>query len=135
MIIEAIVSEIQGSAAVTALAKRIYPDRIPQQNEPPAITYKLDADERHQVSDGPSAHKIALIELKAWAPEKLRAHQIAEAIETLLAPAAPTYPRQLGDVSAGITASHIRLERKFDIFENDTHYFAVSQQFHIAYTT
>lgn len=132
MLIEALVDELQ---AVSGLGK-VYPARLPQEPVFPAVTYRVDADDRDHLVDGAtSSLKRVLVDVTIWSPRMHEAHSGAEDIEAQLAPGtADYYPRQFGKLAAGITAHHGRLERKFDLFESDTQYHGVSQQFLIAYT-
>lgn len=125
MIVDSLFSFLQANAGVNAVAQGIYPQTIPQGGAFPAITYTLDADERDQLLDSIGDLKRALIEINAWDQDHRLAHALADAIEAALA----GYRGVFGTK----TAEHIRLERKFDLFESDSLLYRVSQQFLIAY--
>lgn len=125
MIVDSFYTFLAAQAGVTSLCSRIYPLTIPEGTTPPAITYTLDADDREPLFDGPGDLKRALIEATAWSLDHSNAHAIADVIETALA----NYRGAFGSK----TAEHIRLERKFELFESDTGLYRVSQQFLIAY--
>lgn len=103
----------------------MFPQTIPQGTSPPAITYSLDFDERDPLFDGPGDLKQALIDTSAWHTDHAAAHALADAVETALANYRGTFGTK--------TAEHIRLARKFELFESDTGLYRVSQQFLIAY--
>ena len=125
MIVDSFYTFLAAQAGVTSLCSQIYPLTIPQGISPPAITFSLDADERDPLFDGPGDLKTALIDTSAWHTDHAAAHAIADAIETALA----NYRGAFGSK----TAEHIRLARKFELFESDTGLYRVSQQFLIAY--
>ena len=125
MISDSFFSYLGAQSGVTTLCSQIYPLTIPQGVDPPAITFTLDADDRDPLFDGPGDLKQALIDVSSWSADHANAHAIADAIETALANYRGTFGAK--------TAEHIRLERKFELFESDTKLYRVSQQFLIAY--
>lgn len=125
MISDSFFSYLGAQSGVTTLCPQIYPVTIPQGVDPPAITFSLDADDREPLFDGPGDLKQALIEVNSWSLDHANAHAIADAVETALANYRGTFGTK--------TAEHIRLARKFELFESDTALYRVSQQFLIAY--
>lgn len=125
MIVDSFFTYLAAQAGVTSLCPQIYPLTIPEGKSPPAITFSLDADERDPLFDGPGDLKQALIDTSAWHTDHVAAHTIADAIESALA----NYRGAFGSK----TAEHIRLARKFEMFESDSSLYRVSQQFFIAY--
>jgi hypothetical protein len=125
VIVDSFYSFLAAQAGVTSLCSQIYPLTIPQGTTAPAITYSLDADDRDPLFDGPGELKQALIEVNAWSLDHSNAHVIADAIETALANYRGTFGSK--------TAEHIRLARRFELFESDTGLYRVSSQFLIAY--
>lgn len=127
MIVDSFYSYLGTQVGVTSLcpSSKHFPLTIPEGTTPPAITFSLDADERDPLFDGPGDLKQALIEANAWHTDHSAAHALADAIETSLA----NYRGAFGSK----TAEHIRLNRKFELFETDSGLYRVSQQFFIAY--
>lgn len=125
MIVDSFYSFLAAQVGVTSLCEQIFPLTIPEGKSPPAITYSLDSDERDLVFDGQGGLKQALIDTSSWSLDHATAHTIADAIETALA----NYRGAFGSK----TAEHIRLARKFELFESDSGLYRVSQQFLIAY--
>lgn len=125
MIVDSFYSYLAAQAGVVALCPQIYPLTIPEGVTPPAITYSLDGDDRDRLLDGVGDMKSALISVDAWSTDHAGAHAIADAVEASLA----GYRGSFGTK----TAEHVRLERKFELFESDTGLYRVSLQFFIAY--
>lgn len=125
MIVASAYSFLAANAGVAALCPQIFPLTIPEGISPPAITYSLDDERRDLLLDGVGDLKTALIEFTAWHTDHAEAHAIADAIESALVGHRGTFGSE--------TAEHIRLERKFELFESDSGLFRVSQQFLIAY--
>lgn len=125
MIVDSFYSYLAAQAGVVALCPQIYPLTIPEGVTPPAITYTLDGDGRDRLLDRVGDMKSALISVESWSLDHANAHAIADAIETSLAGYRGTFGTK--------TSEHIRLERKFELFESDTGLYRVSQQFFIAY--
>lgn len=127
MIVDSFFSYLSANAGVAALCPEtsFFPMTIPQGAALPAITYSLDADDRDQLLDSIGDLKTALFEVNAFSLDHVVAHQLAEAVETALA----GYRGAFGSK----TAEHIRLERKFELFETDTKLHRVTQQFVLAY--
>jgi hypothetical protein len=125
VIVDSFFSFLGAQSGVTSLCPRIYPLTIPEGANPPAITFSLDSDERDQLFDGPGDLKQALIDTSSWSLDHANAHAIADAVEAALANYRGTFGSK--------TAEHIRLARKFELFESDSGLYRVSQQFLIAY--
>jgi len=127
VISDSLFTYLMASSGVTALCPAsIFPHVMTQDAALPAITYSLDADDRDRLFDGTAgALKTALVEINTFDLDHKVAHQLADAIETALV----DYRGAFGSK----TAEHIRLERKFDLFESDSKLYRVSQQFMIAY--
>ncbi len=125
MIVDSFYSFLAAQAGVTSLCPQIFPLTIPEGTTPPAITFSLDSDEREPLFDGPGELKQALIDTSSWHTDHAAVHAIADAIETALANYRGTFGTK--------TAEHIRLARKFELFETDSGLYRVSQQFLIAY--
>jgi hypothetical protein len=126
MIAPSLVAFLKADAGVAGYAlESIFPDVCPQGVVYPAITYSLDEDGRDQLLDEIGGLKQALVSIDCYDPEHERAHLVAEAVETALA----GYRGAFGTV----TADHVRLERKFGLFETDAKLYRVSQQFLVAY--
>ena len=125
MIVDSFFAFLGAQSGVTSLCQQIFPLTIPEGADPPAITFSLDSDTRDPLFDGPGDLKTALIDTSAWHTDHAAAHALADAIESALA----NYRGAFGSK----TAEHIRLERKFELFESDSGLYRVSQQFFIAY--
>lgn len=129
MITEAFYAHLKADSGVMAIAKSISPHIIPAGSEPPAITYSVDEDGAETVFDGPSSLSICRMSVDCWSKEYLQCHELSSAVESALI----NYAGDLGSQTPAITADHIRLERKFDLFESPTELYRVSLQFYIAY--
>lgn len=125
MIVDSLFTFLAADAGIAALCQSIHPQTLPQNATYPAITYSLDAESRDQLLAEIGLLKTALIEINAWHSDHFTAHQLTDAIENALA----GYRGAFGSK----TAEHIRLERKFELFESDSGLYRVSQQFLIAY--
>jgi hypothetical protein len=125
MIVDSLFSFLAADAGIYDRCQSIFPQTIPQNASLPAITYTLNSEERDQLMAGVGLLKTALIDIEAWHTDHRGAHELADAIETLLA----GYRGEFGSK----TAEHIRMERKFELFESDSGLYRVSQQFLIAY--
>ena len=126
MIEEALVAFLDANAAVNAECRKVFPHVIPADEEPPAITYRLDDDDLDPLLDGSSGSlTVARITLDAYATRKSKANAIAAALHAEL----NNYTGAFGS----LTADHIRRDRKFGLFETQTEYYRVSQQYIIAY--
>lgn len=127
MIVDSFFSYLGAQVGVTSLcpASKMFPLTIPEGTAPPAITFSLDSDERDPLFDGPGELKQALIDTSAWHNDHAAAHALADAMESALA----NYRGAFGSK----TAEHIRLARKFELFESDSGLYRVSQQFLVAY--
>lgn len=125
MIVDSFYTFLAAQAGVASLCPQIFPLTIPQGVTPPAITYSLDADDRDIVFDGQAELREALISVESWSALHANSHAIADAIEAALV----NYRGAFGSK----TAEHIRLARRFELFESDTGLYRVSSQFFIAY--
>ena len=129
MIVEAFYSHVIGNPAVAAITTSLFPHTIPQQASLPAMTYSVGSDDRFETLDGVSGLKTAMVDLDCWSRSYVEAHALADAVESALS----GHTGALGSAKPAITADHIRLERKFDLFESPTELHRVSMQFMIAY--
>ena len=127
MIVDSFFSFLGAQSGVTSLcpSSKHFPLTIPEGTTPPAITFSLDAERREPLFDGQADLRESLIDVRAWHTDQAAAHALADAIETALV----NYRGAFGSK----TAEHIRIERKFDLFESDTGLYCVPQQFLIAY--
>lgn len=129
MIAEAFYAYVSTNAAVAAVSSPsplLYPHVMPQDHADPAMTYELDADDDQQLLSGSvSTLRRAVIDTSCWSVSVNTARTLAEALYGALV----GYRGAFGDH----TVDHIRLERKFELFETDTELYRVSQQFLIAY--
>lgn len=125
MIVDSFRTFLVAQTGVASLCPQMFPLTIPASAKPPAITFSVDSDERDQLLDDSGSLRRALIECSSWHTDHYMSHQIADAIESAL----------VGHRGAfgSVTAEHIRLERRLEIFESDTGLYRVSQQFLIAY--
>lgn len=130
MITEALRSHLLNDAGVSALVTQLYPLSIPQGAVSPAIVYTGDSDERAQLLDGTtSSLKTSLVDLDVYTKRYEDSHSIADAVEAALA----GHTGVMGALSPEKVVDHIRMERRFDIYEQDTEFYRVSMQFFIAY--
>lgn len=129
MIVEAFYSHVIANPAVAAITTSLFPHTIPQEASLPAMTYSVGSDDRFETLDGVSGLKTATIDLDCWSRSYLEAHALADAVESALA----SHTGVLGSSKPAITADHVRLERKFDLFESPTELHRVSMQFTVAY--
>lgn len=125
MIVDSFYGFLAADAGVAALCQSIWPQTIPQNAGMPAITYSLDDEQVDRLLDGPGDLRSALIDVSTWSPDHAQSHELADAVESALVGHRGTFGTK--------TAEHIRLERKFELFESDTRLYRVSQQFFIAY--
>lgn len=125
MIVDSVYSFLAANAGIAALCQSIYPQLAPQPITGDMITYSLDSDETYPLFDGVGSLREARVSVEAWSLDHLRAHQIGDAIESAL----DGYRGAFGSK----TADHVRLERKFELFESDSKLYRVSQQFVLAY--
>lgn len=129
MIGKAVYQQLLATPAVMALCKWIYPHIIPQDREPPAITYKVDSVERDRLLDGEGTYNLAQVSLDVYTNKYNDSHVIADAIEVALI----DFRGTLGKAATAVDCNHLRLERRFDIFEAATRLHRVSLQFTIGY--
>ncbi len=130
MIVESFYSHMLADAAVSAITTRIFPQTIPDGQEPPAITFQLDGDDRNPTFDGVSdSLKTARFDVNAYSLEYLEAHALAEALEAALAGTRGNF----GTLSPPDFVDQVRMERKFDIFETQTGLHRVSLNFIVLY--
>lgn len=125
MIIESFFSFLSSQATITALCKSIFPHTIPQNESLPAITYFVDEDLPEPILDGSSSLRVSRFNVDCWSHKYTEAHALADAVEAVLV----GFTGVFGTDNAG----HIRLERRFDLFETETKLYRVSMQFFIAY--
>jgi hypothetical protein len=125
MIVESFHTHLSADSGVAALCKRIWPHWIPHDSEMPAISYRMEGDERQHLMNGVSTLKLALFNVECWSASYAQAHELSEAVESALAGHAGTF----GDDDV----DHIRLERKFELAETDSKLYRVSMQFFLAY--
>jgi hypothetical protein len=126
MIADSLKNYLSANAAIAALCpESIFPQVMPLEAKLPAITYSLDGDTRDQLLDVVGALRQALVSIDVFDPDHYVAHQLADTVEGSLV----DYRGAFGSK----TAEHIRLERRFDLFESDSKLYRVSQQFLIAY--
>lgn len=129
MIVEAFYSHLKASATVRAACKWIYPHVIPANREAPAITYRLDEDQRERLFAGEGDYRQAMFTVDCYSLSYQDAHGIGNAVESALI----DYRGALGSTSPTVDADHIRLLRRLDIFEADTKLHRVSLQFLVGY--
>jgi len=129
MFVESFHSHLAADSGVDALVSAIYPHWIPQNAAFPSISYRLQSDERQQLFDDVSSLKTALFDVDCWALSYLTAHEIADAVEASLA----GHTGAFGTLSPRDQVDQIRMERKLELFENDTKLYRVSLQFFVAY--
>ena len=120
---------LRAQAVVTDVCQWIYPQVIPSERKPPAITYSVDQDTRLRLTSGQGSYSEALVSLDVYTNEYADSHEIADAIELAMI----DYAGALGTVTPSIEADHIRLERRIDIFEPQSELHRVSMQFFIGY--
>lgn len=129
MIVESFHSHLKADVGVSAIVDKIWPHWIPLDAAMPAISYRMDADDRQYILDGESSLKTALFDVECWSDSYLEAHQLANAVESALS----GHTGAFGVLSPADTVDHIRLERKFELAETDTKLYRVSMQFFVAY--
>lgn len=129
MIGQAVYQQLAATAGVRKLCKWIYPQIIPQDRQAPAITYRVDDIERDRGLAGELSYNLARVSVDVYTDDYSTSSAIADAIEAALV----DYRGTLGKAASGIDCDHIRLERRFDIFESPTELHRVSLQFAIGY--
>ena len=129
MIVESFHSHLAADGGVSAIVDRIWPHWIPLDADMPAISYRMDADDRQYLLDGESSLKTALFDVECWSDSYREAHRLADAVESSLS----GHTGAFGTLSPIDTVDHIRLERKFELAETDSKLYRVSMQFFVAY--
>lgn len=129
MIVESFHYHLANTSGITALNGRVWPHWIPLNAAMPAISYRMDADDRQYLLDGESSLKTALFDVECWSDSYKEAHQIANAVEDSLV----GHTGEIGSASPADMIDHIRLERKFELAETDSKLYRISLQFFVAY--
>jgi len=130
VIVEAFYSHLKVNAGIKALCKRIFPDLIPQGQDTPAIVYSFNDDERQQHLSGLQGnYRMARFAVDCYDLNKGRAHTLADAVESALI----GFRGTLGSTTPAIDADHIRLERRFDLYETDTKLHRTALEFTVGY--
>jgi hypothetical protein len=81
----AVVSILEGSPAVTALAgQRIYPVRLPRGVTLPAITYLIVSAPRDETQQGPSGLVYTRLQVSCWGEDYDAAKAVSEAVRRTL---------------------------------------------------
>lgn len=125
MIAAAFYAHVSADSGISGLTNSIYPHVIPPDAAIPAITYSVSDDRRGPTLNGASSLKVALFNVDCWSTLYSEAHALSDAVESSLA----GYAGLMGAVEV----DHVRLDRKFDLFENETELYRVSLQFIVAY--
>jgi hypothetical protein len=129
MIVESLKYHLANTAGIAAINERVWPHWIPLNAVMPAISYRMDADDRQQLLDGVSTLKTALMDVECWSDSYLESHQLADAVEAALVGHTGT----IGASSPLDVVDHIRLERKLELAETDSKLYRISMQFFVAY--
>ena len=131
MIEQAFYEHLTNDAGIAALVSdRIFPETIPANQEPPAITYGFDFSYRSHTMGGQGQYRRDLLVVNCWSLRMSEAIAIANAVEAALV----DYRGQLGSSSPAVEADHIRVERRGPyLFEADTELYRVPLQFLIGY--
>lgn len=130
MIVEALYDHLTADGALSALVNGVFPHVIPEDQQPPAVTFRQGSDERDQQLDGQGAYRKAIFDIDCWSLRYDDALKIADAVEASLI----DYRGILGTTSPSIDADHIRLERRGpDLLETDTEFYRVPLQILIGY--
>jgi hypothetical protein len=123
---EALVDYLLGRPGIAALvAKRLFPDYFPQDEQLPAIAYTLEDDSSQQTLQGPSGMRATIYQINIWADNRREAMTIAREIRLAL----DGYRGAFKDIPiAGAFLDSINRER-----DSDTGAYCVSMRFTIHY--
>ena len=106
---------------------RVYPLKLPQTAELPAISFqRISADRAKSVSQGSIGHATPRIQLDCWA----RSYSAVKNLATKVRLALDTFTGNLG---GGSYVQHVSLEGESDGFEEGTEFIRVSLDFMISY--
>ena len=123
---EAVVDYLLGQPGIAALvARRIYPDYIPQDEQLPAIAYTLEDESSRQTQQGPSGMREAIYQINIWADTRREVMAVAREILVAL----NGYRGAFKDIPiSGAFFDGMSRER-----DSDTGAFCVSMRFTIHY--
>lgn len=103
---------LKANGGVSAITTQVHPLRIPQDKEPPAITYQRVDGPRERSQSGPSGLAHPRIQLNCWGSNYTEAKRLAEKVRYAL-------DGFRGDM-AGRYVSQCRVEDDRDDFESAT---------------
>jgi len=100
MIKDDIYSYLSGNSGITAITTRIYPMLVKQNEDLPAISYSIDAENEEVDMSGTVQFRMTGITIEAFASGYRAAALLAEAIKTAMSTATPYWWRaELGSES------------------------------------
>jgi len=123
---EALVDYLLGCPGIAALvARRIFPDYFPQDEQLPAIAYTLEDDSSQQTQQGPSGMRAAIYLISTWADTRREVMAVARQVRSIL----DGYRGAFKDIPVtGAFLDNMSRER-----DSDTGAYCVSMRFTIHY--
>jgi hypothetical protein len=123
---EALVDYLLGCPGIAALvARRIFPDYFPQDEQLPAIAYTLEDDSSQQTLQGPSGMRAAIYQINIWAETRREVMAVAREVRLAL----DGYRGTFKDIHiVGSFLDSLNRER-----DSDTGAYCVSMRFTIHY--
>ncbi len=123
---EALVDFLLNQPGITLLiARRLFPDYFPQDEQLPAVAYTLEDDSSQQTQQGPSGMREAIYQINIWADTRREVMAVAREVRSVL----DGFRGAFKDIPIlGSFLGSLRRERDFD-----TGAFCVSMRFTINY--
>jgi hypothetical protein len=117
---------VNDSDVSAIVGSRVYPMRLPQGFDLPAISYQRVSGDRSKDLQGSTGHTEPRIQIDCWAKSYGEIKNLAEKLRLSL-------DRFTGDLGGGQYVHHVSLEGERDMFEEETEILHVSQDYMISY--